>query len=41
MALRKEELIQELKGPDPQPAIRNALHLAAIRNNHPETLRYL
>ncbi|MGZ4888732.1 MAG: hypothetical protein ACXWBH_06090 [Candidatus Angelobacter sp.] len=29
------------KGPDPQPAIRNALHLEAVRNNDPETLRYL
>ncbi|MGZ4872448.1 MAG: histidine kinase dimerization/phospho-acceptor domain-containing protein [Candidatus Angelobacter sp.] len=43
MALSKEELIQELKHQihSPLAAIRNALHLVAVRNNAPETLRYL
>ncbi|MGZ7089585.1 MAG: hypothetical protein ACXVKH_08950 [Candidatus Angelobacter sp.] len=30
-----------VKGPDSQPAGRDALHLVAVRNNDPETLRYL
>ena len=43
MALSKEGLIQELKHEihSPLAAIRNALYLAAIRTDDPETLRYL
>ena len=43
MSLSKEGLIQELKHEihSPLAAIRNALYLAAIRTNDPETLRYL
>ena len=43
MALSKEGLIQELKHEihSPLAAIRNALYLAAIRTDDPETQRYL
>lgn len=43
MALSKEGLIQELKHEihSPLAAIRNALYLAAVRTDDPETLRYL
>jgi nitrogen-specific signal transduction histidine kinase len=43
MALSKEGLIQELKHQihSPLAAIRNALYLAAVRTNNPETLGYL
>ena len=43
MALTKEGLIQELKHEihSPLAAIRNALYLAAVRTDDPETLRYL
>ncbi len=43
MALSKEGLIQELKHEihSPLAAIRNALFLAGIRTNDPETQRYL
>ncbi|MGB8128796.1 MAG: hypothetical protein WCG81_03305 [Candidatus Angelobacter sp.] len=43
MALSKKGLIQELKHEihSPLAAIRNALYLAAVRIDDPETLRYL
>jgi nitrogen-specific signal transduction histidine kinase len=43
MALSKEGLIQELKHEihSPLAAIRNALYLATVRTDDPETLRYL
>lgn len=43
MALSKEGLIQELKHEihSPLAAIRNALYLAGVRTDNPETLRYL
>lgn len=43
MSLSNEGLIQELKHEihSPLAAIRNALYLAAIRTDDPETLRYL
>ena len=43
MALSKESLIQELKHEihSPLAAIRNALYLATVRTDDPETLRYL
>ncbi|HKR96293.1 MAG TPA: hypothetical protein VJW55_13055, partial [Candidatus Angelobacter sp.] len=43
MALSKEGLIQELKHEiySPLAAIRNALYLAGVRTENPETLRYL
>jgi nitrogen-specific signal transduction histidine kinase len=43
MALSKEGLIQEFKHQihSPLAAIRNALYLAAVRINNPETLGYL
>jgi nitrogen-specific signal transduction histidine kinase len=43
MGLTKEGLIQELKHEihSPLAAIRNALYLAAVRTDDPETLHYL
>jgi nitrogen-specific signal transduction histidine kinase len=43
MVLTKEGLIQELKHEihSPLAAIRNALYLAGVRTDDPETLRYL
>jgi nitrogen-specific signal transduction histidine kinase len=43
MVLSKEGLIQELKHQihSPLAAIRNALYLAAVRIDDPESLRYL
>ncbi|MGB9122785.1 MAG: hypothetical protein WCE73_19370 [Candidatus Angelobacter sp.] len=43
MALTKKGLIQELKHEihSPLAAIRNALYLASVRSDDPETLRYL
>ena len=43
MALTKKGLIQELKHEihSPLAAISNALYLAAVRSDDPETLRYL
>ena len=43
MALSKEGLIQELKHEihSPLAALRNALYLAVVRTDDPETLRYL
>lgn len=43
MALSKEGLIRELKHEihSPLAAIRNALYLAGVRTDNPETLRYL
>jgi nitrogen-specific signal transduction histidine kinase len=43
MALSREGLIQELKHQihSPLAAIRNALYLAAVRIDDPESLRYL